>query len=63
MDPNILAEIKAKDDAPETEIDRLKADLMDAQFEIDGCRNTVAKLSAEIRRLRERYHVASEGDR
>lgn len=63
MDNNILDEIKAKNDAATSEIDRLKVDLADTQFELEGCRDTVAKLSAELRRLQERYHAAAEGDR
>lgn len=54
MDTNILAEIRAKNDTALSEIERLKADLADAQFELEGCRDIVTKLSAEICRLRER---------
>lgn len=47
----------------QTELAKVHAELADARFEIEGCHNTINKLSSEIRRLRERYHIAAEGDR
>lgn len=47
----------------QTELAKVHAELADARFEIEGCHNTIHILSSEIRRLRERYHIAAEGDR
>lgn len=61
--PNFDTKLESIDQSPFREIERLQAELADAKFEIEGCCNVILRLSAEIRRLRERYHVAAEGDR
>ena len=43
-------------------IECLKAELADVRFELEGCRETGARLSAEVRRLRLRFRAISEGD-
>lgn len=60
---DMVSKVWLSDQDPLHAMERLRAELADAQFEIEGCRNTIHQLAAEIKRLRERYHVAAEGDR
>lgn len=64
MDTHVLADLKAKKEGVSLsqELDDLKAELVDTRHELDGARDTIERLSAEIRRLQQRYHVAAEGD-
>lgn len=48
--------------AGESAIDRLNAEIADLRLEIEGARNTIERLAAELTRLRQRYHVGAEGD-